>query len=178
MYYRHIKRMCRGESKLMLDPIINGDTESGMAGIRLKDYIYNIVYVPYHLGRRYRRFQGITEDQINIESENPVYWFYVRESEIKYMIGVRLDDLMRVLLESEIKHHRIWGANVADIFRIYIRHLKWRLKHEGIKFTNQHFSGIRDIDSYSLVHRPQVVYSTMARIFTNYTKQKAKWQMK
>ncbi len=178
MHYRHIKRVCRGEAPLKIEWIINDDTESGMAGIRLKDYIYNIVYVPYRFGRRYRQYHGITEDQINIEQENPIYWFYVRESEIKYMIGVRLDDLMRVLLESEIKHHRIWGANVADIFRIYIRHLKWRLKHEGIKFTNQHFSGIRDIDSYSLVHRPQVVYSTMARIFTNYTKQKAKWQMK
>ena len=177
MHYRHIKRMCRGEAPMMID-IVNGDIESGAAGEMLKSYVHNIVYVPYRLGRRYRGYQDVWGDQINIETENPVYWFNVHESDVRYMIGVRLDDLMRVLLESDIKHHRIWGASVAEIFRIYIRHLKWRLKHDGVKFTTHDFKGIRDIDSYSLAHRPQVIYSIIARIFTNYTKQKAKWQMK
>jgi len=171
MHDRHIKRMCRGESTLMLDPDINGDMESGMAGIRLKHYIYNIVYVPERLGRRHRDYE-YWHDHIIIETENPVYWFSIKGEDIYYFIGVKLDNLMRVLLESDIKHHRIWGTDVDYIFRIYIRHLKWRLKHEGIKFTDRDFLGIRDISSYSLVHRPQLVYSTMARIFTNYTKRK------
>ena len=170
--------MCRGEAPLMLDPIINGDMYSGMAGVMLRYYVYNIVYVPHHYGRRHRDYQSVSEDKINIESENPIYWFYVSDSYVKYMIGVRLDDLMRTILESETKPFKIWGASVADIFRIYIRHLKWRLKHEGIKFSKQDFNGIRNINIYNLVHRTQIVYSTMSRIFINYTNKKAKWQMK
>ena len=176
MNYRHIKRICRGEAPPKFG-IINDDMKSGMADIMLRDHIYNVVYVPQHYGKRYRDYDTFN-DRIIIESENPVYWFTVRNSEITFLIGVRLDDLMRVLLESDVKTHQIWGASVAEIFRIYIKHLKWRLKHEGIKFTNADFKGIRDVDGYNLINRPQIVYSVMARIFINFTKQKAKWQMK
>jgi hypothetical protein len=163
--------MCRGEAPLKIEPVINGDRESGMADMMLRAYVFNIVYVPHD-------YDNARKDVINIESENPIYWFNVSNSDIRYMIGVRLDDLMRTLLNSDIKHPMIWGAFVSEIFRVYIRHLKWRLKHEGVKYTNQDFKGIRDIDGYNLLHRPQMVYGTMSRIFTNYTKQKAKWQMK
>ena len=176
MNYRHIKRICRGEAPPKFE-IINEDMESGEIDIILRHHIYNVVYAPSHYGKRYRDYD-YWSDHIIIETENPVYWFAIKGEEIHYFIGVKLDDLMRVLLESKLKTHRVWGASVAEIFRIYIKHLKWRLKHEGIKFTNADFKGIRDVDSYNLVNRPQIVYSVMARIFINFTKQNAKWQMK
>ena len=189
MHYRHIKRICRGEASLSFSNILDivrdshigirrdlydGDLALSMAGIiELANHIYDIVYIP----RYYQRFEQHSwwHHHINIQQNNPVYWIRFNNEDVIYMIGIRFDDIMRVILEHKQHVKTVFGIPIVELFRLYIRHLKWILKHEGIKYTISDFNGIRNING---CNRPEIVYSTMSRIFINFTKQKSKWQMK
>ena len=116
--------------------------ESGEIDIILRHHIYNVVYAPSHYGKRYRDY-GYWSDHIIIETENPVYWFAIKGEEIHYFIGVKLDDLMRVLLESKLKTHRVWGASVAEIFRIEPSYYDWLIKGDFPQYTKKIFTEIR-----------------------------------
>lgn len=178
---QHIRRICRGESKLKKGYLclINGDGYSGRIGVILADYVCDIVYVSRRMFKGDDKFNVIRwgDYVCNINSNNPIFYFICHNNHdagpyifpVYFLIGVRLDDLIRVFLNNKIHSTYIWGVGWNQIFRTYLNHLKRRFELEGIKFTQDDFRGIRLIDNLSM-RNTRTFYFTIANIFTKLLK--------
>ena len=168
MNYRHIKRICKGESQPVFDLVQDGSRS--MADIALFSCVCDVVYCPDRL--------FAVDDHCLYSQHDPTYWFYRYDSPITYFIGVPLKSIVRTLLESADHPRLIWGTPVSFIFRMFIRHIRWELEESGIKCFPADTVGLSKVNDYNIRHTPELVYGIMSKIFINYTKKIAKWQMK
>lgn len=154
LHSQHIRKICRGESRLERRHLflVNGDDYSGQIGVLLGDHVYDIICTSRHLDEK-----SWSPYVCNYKTEEPIFWFNCYNEEmpaVYFLIGVRLNDLVRLLLNCETKSSMVWGVGVGCIFSTFVEHLKWRLEQEGVKYTADDFRGIR------LVRDFRAAYST------------------
>lgn len=175
MHYRHIKKICRGEASAKQLNIIPYEKESAMIGMKLKDKIYSIAYI----SKACRDFHSyyLNGVRCNPETDCPIVWFYQNETLVRYVVGVKLKDVITIILDEKSNPIKLGNISVCELFRIYIKHLQWDLKRKNIRQWVD-FCGSRKINNYDMYHHPSEVYSAINSIFIKYLKLIAKWKQK
>ena len=135
--------------------------------------IYNVVYISKACNDIYSYHLGSTK--CNFETENPVVWFYNSESTVRYAVGIKLKDLVYMLLKDESNPIQIGNISTTQLFRIFIRHLQWDLKRKNIRQWVD-FCASKKLNNYEMENHPDEVYSAINNIFIKYIKLIAKWK--
>lgn len=175
LHRRHIKNICNG--KCSSDPLLRQLVVEGFLLHEGKDvsinvdymlcaYVYNYVLESKHLSNR--NLFSCGSDVCNITQNIPIYWFYRYWDGVGFYVGVRLEDIIRVLLNTKDNPKYIWHTSIEKIFRLYISYLRTALKRDGIK-ESYFYRGITELKRYD----KDTFYKVIGKIFNNYLKLRA-----
>lgn len=175
MHYRHIKRICRGEASTDYLEVIPYEKESAMIGIKMQQNIYTVAYISKACRNIHSYYlNGV---RCNYKTDEPIVWFYNFETLARYAVGIKLKDLIMILLEEKSNPIRLGHISTCELFRVFIKHLQWDLKRKNIRQWVD-FCGSRKLNSYDMEHHTAEVYSAINAIFIKYIKLLAQWKQK